>query len=162
VIKRAKISDCGKFRFALSRVWDTTLPKLGFVMLNPSTADADTDDATIRKCIGFAKRLGYGGFIVTNLYAFRATLPSDLKASGYAEGEGNDIWIRMMVKTVDTVICAWGVNARGHTRAQHVLNLIPEPKALRLTYDGIPWHPLMLPYSCSLIDMKDKNGIQTS
>jgi hypothetical protein len=154
MIKSAKISDCGKFRFALGRVWDPSLLRLGFVMLNPSTADADRDDATIRKCLGFARHLGYGSVMVTNLYAFRATSPKDLKTAGYAVGLDNDMWIRMMIRTVNTVVCAWGVNARGHARAQHVMDLIPEPKALRLTSDNVPCHPLMLPYTCQLIDMK--------
>lgn len=121
-------------------------------MLNPSTADADIDDPTIRKCIGFAKRLGYGSILVNNLFAYRATDPKELKRNGYLVGELNDGHIKSMNVTTDKIVCAWGVNARGLSRVKDVLKLIENPYALRLTNDGVPWHPLMLPYSCTLLD----------
>jgi len=154
--KSAIISDCGLFRYELTRMWDNSLPCLGFVMLNPSTADANIDDPTIRKCIGFAKKLGYGSIIVTNLFAYRATSPKALKANGYQIGEHNNDYIFNMTLSVDNVICAWGVNARGLDRATKVLKMIEKPLALRLTPDGIPWHPLMLPYSCEPILIKEQ------
>jgi hypothetical protein len=71
VRKGAKLSDDGVYRYALWRDWRESLdePLLGYVMLNPSTADASEDDQTIRKCIGFAERNDYRGFIVLNLFA---------------------------------------------------------------------------------------------
>jgi hypothetical protein len=65
----AVLSDCGQYRYRLWRVWDDCLPLMVFVMQNPSTATADADDPTIRKCIGFAKRHGYGGVSVRNVFA---------------------------------------------------------------------------------------------
>ena len=72
VIRRnAELSACGKYRYRLSRIWDDKKPLVLFIMLNPSTADAEQDDPTIRRCIAFAKNWGYGGFMAGNLFAFR-------------------------------------------------------------------------------------------
>ncbi|WP_409997589.1 DUF1643 domain-containing protein [Curvibacter sp. APW13] len=157
--KGALISECGRFRYRLWRRWDGALPTLAFVMLNPSTADASEDDATVRKCIGFAKRLGYGAIEVVNLYAFRARYPSDLQAAGFPVGPDNDTHIEWVVAhTGRQVICAWGNNARGHTRATEVLRMLREwgvtPKALRLNAGGIPAHPVMLPYTCKPLRLR--------
>jgi hypothetical protein len=84
--RTATISDCGRYRYTLGRTWSDEPPVL-FVMLNPSTADADVDDNTISKCIGFAKRWGHGGITVVNLYAWRATNPKELP-DDFSVGEG--------------------------------------------------------------------------
>lgn len=78
MIKSAIISECGKYRYSLSRIWDENKANVLFIMLNPSTADGDVDDPTIRRCIGFAKSWGYGGIYVGNLFAYRATDPKEL------------------------------------------------------------------------------------
>jgi len=152
----AVLSTCGLFRYRLWRRWQDG-PTITFIMLNPSTADATVDDATIRKCIGFAKRLGYSAIEVVNLFAFRATQPKDIKAAGWPVGEENDRHILEAATAANMVICAWGVNARGLQRPLDVLELLQKigktPKALRFTADGIPWHPLMLPYACEPADM---------
>ncbi len=80
VTKEAVISDCGRYRYRLTRRWGDG-PLLSFIMLNPSTADAEVDDPTIRRCMGFARRDGYGGIVVGNLYAFRTTKPKALFAA---------------------------------------------------------------------------------
>jgi len=152
----AVLSPCGRFRYSLTRGWGvdmTSKPALLFVMLNPSTADHSEDDPTIRKCIGFAKRLGFLGLEVVNLYAYRATKPRDLKAAGYPVGESNDLHIHMASRRCDRrVVCAWGANARGLARPAEVLALLrrvgSEPHALWLCADGTPSHPLMLSYTC--------------
>ena len=87
--KGATISECGLYRYSLTRVWDDVLPMCIFVMLNPSTADADIDDPTIRRCINFAKREGCGSLMVVNLFAYRATSPADMKAAVDPIGSGN-------------------------------------------------------------------------
>lgn len=66
----------GDYRYRLTRVWDPTLPTITFVLLNPSTADAEHLDPTLRRCVGFAKRDGFGGMVILNLYAFRSPSPS--------------------------------------------------------------------------------------
>lgn len=153
-MRDAILSDCGKFRYALYRVWADGLPALVFVMLNPSTADAMQDDPTIRKCIAFAKRLGYGGIAVVNLFAFRATKPADMRSSVDPIGPDNDKHIVEHCRDWDgmsDVCCAWGGNAKMDSpRVRRVLELIKRagsvPKALALNADGTPQHPLMLSY----------------
>lgn len=149
----ATISPCGKYRYALSRTWDSALPKMGFVMLNPSIADADIDDPTIRKCVGFAKRGSCGGINVVNLFAFRSTDPADLRKAGYPVGPDNDAYIESAMLESDFVVCAWGANARQLARPEQVLALLRrinvQPLALRVLAGDVPAHPLMLPYTCS-------------
>lgn len=140
----AFISECGQFRYYLLRQWDGLLPLLVFVLLNPSTADAHIDDNTVKKCIAFARALGFGGIVILNLFAYRATKPKDLRRAGYPVGPLNDEFIRLFT-TGAAVIAGWGANARGHPRAAEVLRMIPAPHALRLLADGIPEHPLYLP-----------------
>lgn len=155
--RSAVISECGKYRYILRRSWDISRPALGFVMLNPSTADADKDDPTIRKCIGFADRMGFGAIVVTNLFAHRATDPANLRRAGYPIGPDNDFWIEQGARESEMVVAAWGANARNLDRPRQVLQLLTlhckRPHALRLTADGIPCHPLMLPYTCNLMEI---------
>lgn len=151
--KSAVISECGLFRYMLLRQWDNTLPVALVIMLNPSRADAMQDDHTIRKLYGFAKRLGWGGFVVVNLYAYRATSPRDMLAQLDPIGPRNDEYLKFYLRLARTVVCAWGVNATA-ARAAHVRSMILDagrtPQALKVTASGIPCHPLMLPYSCQL------------
>lgn len=156
----ALISDCGKFRYRLWRRWDISLPVACFVMLNPSTADASVDDATIRKCIGFAERLGFGSIEVVNLFAYRATDPKDLRRAGYPVGPDNDAHFEWVAHDADrrgSVICAWGTNAAKLQRPADVIAMLRrwhiKPKALQINGHGIPAHPLMLPYTCRLREL---------
>lgn len=154
----ARISACGTYRYHLWRYWDTTKPALVFIMLNPSTANAEEDDPTIRRCIGFAERLGYGGIDVVNLNAFRATNPVELRSTPDPVGPDNDQWMREVVfKAIDSrapVICAWGT--LGGEQGKAVLFKLAfagaKTKALGVTQDGHPRHPLYLPNSAVLID----------
>ncbi len=87
--KGAIISTCGQYRYQLWRIWNEDKPLVLFVCLNPSTADARQDDPTIRRLTGFAYQLGYGGFYLGNLFAFRSTYPSDLPAANDPVGPDN-------------------------------------------------------------------------
>lgn len=152
----AVISDCGTFRYRLTRVWDAALPKLLFVMLNPSTADDQKNDPTVTKCIGFATRLGYGGVTIVNLFAFRATDPVNLRLGGYQTGPENNRYIREAMSTHRSVVFAWGSMksmARASAMQIGTVRAIAKqyertPMALRMS-NGSPHHPLMLPYSCT-------------
>jgi hypothetical protein len=154
--KGAIFSTCEQYRYRLWRHWGLGAPRARavFIMLNPSTADAEEDDPTIRKCIGFAERMGYAGIDVVNLYAYRATKPAELKRVGWPKGPDNDRHILEACRNnIDReAICAWGTNARGNSRPMDVLDLIRAagitPMALKVT-NGVPHHPLMLPYTCS-------------
>jgi hypothetical protein len=156
----ALFSHDGRFRYRLWRRWAPG-PTLVFVMLNPSTADEEENDPTIRKCIGFATRLGFGAIEVVNLYAYCATSPDDLAAAGWPDGNpSNDDFIAGAASQTwlagATVCCAWGTNAYhwGQTRVDAVLALLrmcgAVPHCLRRLQNGGPWHPLYLPYSCTL------------
>lgn len=146
--KSAEISPCGKYRYHLRREWDLDLPKVAFVMLNPSTADASEDDATIRRCIGFAKAWGYGGIDVVNLFAFRATDPKELKTARNAIGPDNDAYVLSTVRLADKVICAWGANGDLFGRADRVTKILRDADVdlwcLEKTAKGMPKHPVRL------------------
>ena len=148
--KAAEISPCGDYRYWLLRVWDRSLRTLPIVMLNPSTADASKDDPTIRRCISFAKREGFGGIRVVNLFAYRATSPDDMKAAADPYGpEGNAVLgeIFMVAGMTDTpVLAAWGANG-DHLRRAERIKLSAKHWGARLvcfgtTKDGHPRHPL--------------------
>jgi hypothetical protein len=146
VAKTAVISDCGTYRYLLTRTWDGSLPHVGFIMLNPSTANADTDDPTIRRCIGFAKAWGYGGIAVRNLYALRSTDPKALR--GHPDPHGPDNYRYVEAAADDHLtVCAWGANAdpidsRGLIDA--LIGWGGRPHHLGLTKDGFPKRPLYL------------------
>jgi hypothetical protein len=155
----AVISECGQYRYSLVRKWAVG-KHLTFVMLNPSTADATVDDATIRKCIGFAKRYGYASIYVYNLYAFRATKPKDLFVANDPVGPANDNFLRYACDLANLgevpIVCAWGGNATGTLREKEVVSLLKskdvQMAALHICKDGItPGHPLMLSYDRELI-----------
>src|SRR5712664_2208515 len=89
IVRSAGFSCCGLYRYWLRRHWDAELPPVCFVMLNPSTADAERDDPTIRRCCGFSRRWGYGGIVVVNLYAFRTSDPCCLRNAVHPVGPEN-------------------------------------------------------------------------
>jgi hypothetical protein len=155
--RTAQLSPCDTFRYRLGRAWtdDGFRKPLVFVMLNPSTADADQDDATIRRCVRFADANGFGSIDVVNLFAYRATKPADLRRAGYLVGPENDRHIVEAVRASGAVCLAWGAEVAGLERPQIVLPLIRaqgvEPKCLSITRSGYPQHPLMLPSSCRLM-----------
>lgn len=145
VHRSADISSCGRYRYSLGRRWAVG-PTVAFVMLNPSTADAYQDDATLRRITAFAKAWGYGALIVGNLYAYRATNPADLWKTADPVGPDNNQHLIRIVKHCDRVIAAWGAHARPD-RIAEVLALLGMNglEALALTKDGQPRHPLRLP-----------------
>jgi hypothetical protein len=144
----AELSDCGRYRYSLTRVWDESLPQVCWIMLNPSTADAEKDDPTIRKCVGFSKRWGAGGLVVVNLFAWRATKPADVLKASAPIGPFNDRAIRRYAQD-RRLVAAWGANAQViGERDTAVCELLGAEAidCLRLTDNGYPWHPLYVPY----------------
>ena len=116
----AMISNCNKYRYKLTRTWNEDEGKVLFIMLNPSTADEKTDDLTTKRCINFAKKWGYGGIMIGNIYPFRAKRPKDLKKwlntpdNGLWEHrEGNIDAVHQMAEQAEQVVCAWGCNHPG-------------------------------------------------
>ena len=153
----AVLSDCGRYRYRLTRVWDLGRPLMIWIMLNPSTADASQDDATIRRCTGFAWSWGHGGIVVLNLFALRATDPGELlthpspvaepgPVPGHA-GNRNDFEITSFASARDRrVVAAWGCHGTFMGRDREVLALLGNRpiECLGLTKEGHPRHPVRL------------------
>lgn len=160
VLKRSAIlSGDKKFRYLLRREWGTApnMPVL-WVMLNPSTADADVDDATVRKCMGFTDRWGYKQMEVVNLYAYRATNPRDLSKVGYPVGPENAAHIRAAAERCAFAIIAWGQNAL-KDQAKATVDMLREVLpgrlyALGYTETGAPRHPLYLRYESARLPVR--------
>lgn len=134
-----------KYRYLLWRIWDKTKQYAVFIMLNPSTADAQADDPTIRRCINFAKFMGYGGIKVVNLFAFRATDPLELKKVYDPVGRENKAYIQEAVKDAGVIIAAWGAKGKNmHTDIRSLLSEVPKIYCFGATKDGCPKHPLYL------------------
>lgn len=160
----AIISPCGLYRYELRRPvpgGDPTSTVLLYIQHNPSTADAKTNDATIRRNIGFARRLGYGGIVVGNLFAFRATDPGELLRCADPIGPENLKHLRILVGGANRIVCAWG---NLHPRLSPVAHGIVNELGLRhdarawcfgRTKSGEPRHPVRLPYSVNLVPFGD-------
>lgn len=138
------------YRYLLGReIGQGKSGRVGFVLLNPSTADHETNDATIRKCIGFAKLLGASELLVANCYAFRATDPKKLITARDPVGPLNEQALTSLARHCDTLICGWGRHARargvetGKLLAKHARTQL---LCLGLNKDGSPKHPLYVPY----------------
>lgn len=176
----AIISACGKYRYRLWREWrgvgeqwdmwtegdgspalDGAGQPIGeplscvFVMLNPSTADGEQDDPTIRRCVGFAKRLGFDRLDVVNLFAYRATKPAELLRLNHGDepwGIDNERQIARALDLAGMVVCAWGAHGGHLGQDETVLGWLDSHNhrdapvmALGLTNEGFPRHPLYLP-----------------
>lgn len=147
----AVLSGDGVYRYRLWRVWDDDLAPTAFLMLNPSTADADRDDPTLRRCMGYARSWGAGGVVLVNLFAFRATDPADLvraqRVGRDVAGPARDEHLRRVFSVADVVVCGWGAHPLAAAEAPRVLALVPqgvEVSCLGRTKDGAPRHPLYL------------------
>ncbi len=150
----AVISDCGKYRYHLTRRISDVARRIVWILTNPSVADAEKNDPTIRRVIGFSRRLGYGMISVVNMYAFRATLPFDLTRTADPVGPDNDAWIRNAVGGADLVVAAWGAPTFASQRAEELRRLLRDRKVslwcLGQTAKGHPRHPLYLPKDAPL------------
>lgn len=145
------ISECGKYRYVLRRLLAANLGRndgqLTIIMLNPSTADADTDDQTVRRCVRFA-RDNYNGLLsIVNLFAFRARNPIDLRAHPMnIIGPDNENWLRQECSKAFTVIVAWGNHGSFLGRDKQVLSMLQGMRirtyCFGVTQKGQPMHPL--------------------
>jgi hypothetical protein len=114
--------------------------------VNPSKADAEKDDPTIRRCVGFARGWGYGGFIMVNLYGLRSTDPKALKTAANPVGRENGHYLTLAVKQAGKIVCAWGLPgfARGRAVAETLIANGYELYCLGMASNGAPLHPLRL------------------
>lgn len=146
----AVYSDCENYRYSLSRIWAPEGRRVMFVMLNPSTASEVQNDPTVERCERRARTLGFGGFRVTNIFAWRATDPKNMRAAVNPIGADNDAVLSEGTEWADDVIAAWGVHGahlnRGPQVAQRFINAGLNLFHLGLSKQGHPRHPLYLPY----------------
>ena len=140
--KSAVISDCQQYRYELRRVWDESKPFVLFVGLNPSTANAEIEDNTSRVCINYAKRWGYGGLLLGNLFAYRSTDQSALYRVADPIGPKNDSWLKKLQEEATLVVCAWSASGAYQSRNQAVLSFLRNPHCLTKLKSGHPGHPL--------------------
>ena len=144
----ATFSACRCWRYLLWRRWDAEKPVANFLMLNPSTADEHQLDPSCTRARDFAERWGYGALIVTNLFAWRATDPDDMKRAADPVGRSNNQAILRSARRSGVVVCAWGNHGSHLGRAATVgadLRRAGVPlHALRITAEGQPSHPLYL------------------
>ncbi len=147
----AGFSDCEAYRYSLTRIWDEKGRKVMFVMLNPSTADETRNDPTVERCERRARVLGYGGFRVTNIFAFRATDPKDMRRARDPNGPDNNDALLAGAIWADDIIAAWGVHGEHRDRGLEVAHLLQATGVptyhLGLTKAGHPRHPLYVSYS---------------
>ncbi|HIF72294.1 MAG TPA: DUF1643 domain-containing protein [Dehalococcoidia bacterium] len=146
LLNSARFSECGRFRYLLTREFGGESTCL-FVMLNPSTADAVQDDPTIRRCVGFARREGFGRLEVVNVYSFRSASPAVIFAASDPVGGDNDQALADALERADLVVVAWGNNAEFDLARVDVVQAFIEQsgkpvKCFGLTAKGQPRHPL--------------------
>lgn len=147
----AVYSDCERYRYLLTRIWAPEGRRALFIMLNPSTATETQNDPTVERCERRARTLGFGGFRVCNIFAFRATDPQVMRRELDPVGAGNDTAIIESLPWADQVICAWGAHgahlARG-AQVEALLRAQGQPLYhLGLTQAGAPKHPLYIGYA---------------
>lgn len=151
----AVLSDCKRYRYLLRRVWDYDGVRALFVMLNPSTADASVDDATIRSCTRLCSSQKFGSFEVVNLFAYRATDPDELLECDDPVGLINENVTRAAANRCDLVICAWGSHVMGMTRKSETFRILKDRKIPIYCFgknkDGSPKHPLYLRSETALV-----------
>lgn len=145
----ARFSACRRWRTLLWRCWDDAGPVVNFLMLNPSTADETVLDPTCTRARDYAERWGYGALLVTNVFAWRATDPVEMRAAPDPVGRGNDAAILRAAKAAQLVVCAWGNHGLYLGRSEAVQRLLRGAgvalHVLRLNANGEPAHPLYLP-----------------
>jgi hypothetical protein len=166
----AFIGSDGKHRYSLIRRWDANKPAVTFIGLNPSRADAVKNDATIIRCINFAKGFGFGMLYFANLYSFRTpyVFRNQLEAAPQIEGEKweplfenlsiaynevTDIYLRSMISNSEKVVCAWGSWNFIDERAKRVLAMIKKPYCFGINKNGKPKHPLYLSNTTQLQEL---------
>lgn len=157
--RHAHISDCGTYRYSLTRGWvPFPTPYVAWIMLNPSKADGEDDDPTIGRTIGFSKKWGYGACMVVNAHAYRETSPRALRQAILdgidTVGPENDEYLENVVKDAAKVIVAWGTHAKLYGRDLAVCDIVGKAakvpvECLQVNRDGTPKHPL---YCASSLD----------
>ncbi len=145
----AVFSECQRYRYQLREIWDPAKPLVLWLLMNPSVACEDYSDPTLRKTGNFARSWGYGGQLVGNVHAYRATAKERLLEVDDPVGPENDRMIPKMAARAKTVVLAYGQPPKAlRQRGAEVVSLLSKHRGLchlRLAKDGTPVHPLYLP-----------------
>jgi len=141
MISKAEFSLDGHKRYSLSRIWENKLPKVLFIMLNPSIANSKKNDPTIRKIISYSKSWGFGGVYVGNLYSNISPYPKDIRLIKFHREKKNIESIKKMEEIAELTVFAWGNNEK---TPNWLKALIKKPYYIELSKNGIPKHPLYL------------------
>ncbi|MGX9356376.1 DUF1643 domain-containing protein [Roseobacteraceae bacterium S113] len=146
-VSAATFSTCGTYRYLLTRQWSDA-GVLAYVMLNPSKADERDNDPTIARCETRARRLGFGGIAIANLFAFCATDPADLKRAAAPVGPDNLAHLNTAASGARMILAAWGVHGAHKGQDAAVLAALADYDlhVLALTKEGLPRHPLYVSY----------------
>jgi hypothetical protein len=156
----AAFSPCGRYRYLLTRRLGNQRRTATFILLNPSTADAERDDPTIRRCLGFARRWGCGRVFVLNLFALRATDPTELRRAADPVGPDNARWLAQVLRRArrGRIVCGWGIHGAHLSQDRTAMHLLAElrvrPLTFGMTKHGHPRHPLYLPYAAALTPLR--------
>jgi hypothetical protein len=161
--RSARISPCGKYRYLLRREWSPLKADLlgrrvlTFVLLNPSTADHQIDDPTVRRCMRFAERDEFNALQVVNLFAYRCTFPHELALVEDPIGPENDMYITDACREATRIVVGWGSAHSARNRIEFIERL-PERLAAGMSFwclgtnaDGSPKHPLYVPGNTGFI-----------
>ena len=157
----ALFSPCRAYRYLLYRRLGGAEKRIMFIGLNPSTADEITNDPTITRCIGFARKWGYSGLVMANLFAFRATKPKDMKLAADPIGPDNMRWLlevaHEQMKYGWDIVAAWGAQGTFLNQDQKILRIFVDDgihlQCLGLTKGGLPKHPLFLRQDIPLMEL---------
>ncbi|PYG30538.1 DUF1643 domain-containing protein [Pelagimonas varians] len=143
----ALYSPCGAYRYGLQRIWSDG-PELLYIMLNPSTATEEKNDATIERCQRRAKLLGFGAVRIANLFAYRATHPKDLRQAEDPEGPENAALLSRWSGAAGMTIAGWGTHGAFLGQGVGIAPYLEgDVRHLGLTKEGHPRHPLYVSYS---------------
>jgi hypothetical protein len=162
----AVFSENRVYRYNLTRKWDedNIRGSVNFIMLNPSTADEQTLDPTLRRCARYAMDWGYGGMSITNLFAYRATDPRAMKAASDPVGPENDDFIVRVAQGAGLVVVGWGSHGDWMRRDLAVKKLLRDAHvnayALKVTGTGQPGHPLYLRRDAELVRFDLSPGVR--
>lgn len=159
MIREATLSEDRRYRYVLTRRWGNKPSGVTWIMLNPSTADAEVDDPTIRRCTSFTQRFGFDALVVVNCFAYRATDPAELLDVGAetAMGPDNGEWVRKACHQGSLIVAAWGaLKPPLDVCARDIAKIIKgggySLKCLGKTKDGSPRHPLYVRADAPLVD----------
>lgn len=168
-LPKAVFSKCRKYRYLLTRQWDSTKPYVAFVGLNPSTADETLDDPTIRREINFSKEWGYGGLVKVNLFAFRATDPKDMKNALDPIGLENNDYLLYAGKQANLVVACWGNHGIYMGRGEQVKYMFEAyfGEMITLCHFGLtkssqPKHPLYLKRDSKLLPFTYRSVVRSA